>query len=178
MNNKKLKIIVNNINLSKYQDSFDTIIGKLTLLFDDQYLYQILFANQFDSYLELIADLPNNSNHNISVVTKYELQNYFSGKPVDFSKIPYKLNGTIFQTQVFKAMLQIKYGETISYEQFTNDLLLTKAIRAVTSQIGKNPIPIIVPCHRIIGKNGSLTGYAGGLNTKQQLLDLEANLNL
>lgn len=101
-----------------------------------------------------------------------QLTEYFEGNRTDFQL---KLNpvGTEFQQKVWHALLQIPYGKTISYQQLTMQLGDPKAIRAVASANGKNPLWIIIPCHRVIGSDGSLTGYAGGLHRKQWLLDHE-----
>ncbi|MDL2144066.1 methylated-DNA--[protein]-cysteine S-methyltransferase [Flavobacterium tructae] len=101
-----------------------------------------------------------------------QLQEYFDGKRTDFDL---KLNpkGTDFQQKVWKSLLEIPYGKTISYMDQTKKLGDVKAIRAVASANGKNPLWIVVPCHRVIGTNGSLTGYAGGLSRKKWLLEHE-----
>ncbi|OXB06498.1 methylated-DNA--[protein]-cysteine S-methyltransferase [Flavobacterium pectinovorum] len=101
-----------------------------------------------------------------------QLQEYFDKKRTDFD---FKLNpkGTEFQQKVWKALLEIPYGKTISYMDQTKKLGDIKAIRAVASANGKNPLWIVVPCHRVIGTNGSLTGYAGGLSRKKWLLEHE-----
>lgn len=101
-----------------------------------------------------------------------QLQEYFDGKRTDFNL---KLNpkGTDFQQKVWKSLLEIPYGKTISYMDQTKKLGDVKAIRAVASANGKNPLWIVVPCHRVIGTNGSLTGYAGGLSRKKWLLEHE-----
>jgi methylated-DNA-[protein]-cysteine S-methyltransferase len=101
-----------------------------------------------------------------------QLNEYFEGKRTDFDL---KLNpkGTEFQQKVWKALLEIPYGKTVSYMDQTKKLGDIKAIRAVASANGKNPLWIVVPCHRVIGTNGSLTGYAGGLSRKKWLLEHE-----
>lgn len=101
-----------------------------------------------------------------------QLQEYFDKKRTEFD---FKLNpkGTEFQQKVWKALLEIPYGKTISYMDQTKKLGDVKAIRAVASANGKNPLWIVVPCHRVIGTNGSLTGYAGGLLRKKWLLEHE-----
>ena len=101
-----------------------------------------------------------------------QLEEYFDKKRTDFD---FKLNpkGTEFQQKVWKALLEIPYGKTISYMDQTKKLGDIKAIRAVASANGKNPLWIVVPCHRVIGTNGSLTGYAGGLSRKKWLLEHE-----
>lgn len=102
-----------------------------------------------------------------------QLQEYFESKRKAFSL---KLNpkGTAFQKKVWKALLNIPYGTTTSYLKLSQQLGDEKAIRAVASANGKNPLWVVVPCHRVIGSDGSLTGYAGGLHRKQWLLEHES----
>ncbi len=107
--------------------------------------------------------------------TKAQLIDYFEGKRENFT-IPLELAGSEFQKQVWEALIQIPYGQTKSYLELSNDMENPKAIRAVASANGANAISILVPCHRIIGSNGDLTGYAGGINTKKKLLELEGAL--
>jgi len=101
-----------------------------------------------------------------------QLNEYFDGKRTDFQ---FKMNpkGTDFQKKVWEQLVQIPYGKTVSYQEVTNILGDPKAIRAVANANGKNPLWIVVPCHRVIGSDGSLTGYAGGLWRKKWLLDHE-----
>jgi len=101
-----------------------------------------------------------------------QLNDYFEGKRTDFT---FKLNpsGTEFQQKVWKGLLEIPFGKTMSYLELSKKLGDVKAIRAVASANGKNPLWIVVPCHRVIGTDGSLTGYAGGLWRKKWLLEHE-----
>lgn len=101
-----------------------------------------------------------------------QMQEYFDGNRTVFS---FKMNpkGTEFQKKVWKELLKIPYGKTASYQEITNQLGDPKAIRAVANANGKNPLWIVVPCHRVIGSDGSLTGYAGGLWRKKWLLEHE-----
>jgi len=101
-----------------------------------------------------------------------QLQAYFGGELKEFD-LPLALEGTDFQLRVWKALRTIPYGETISYAQLAQCIGNPKAVRAVGLANGSNPIPIIVPCHRVIGSDGSLTGFGGGLSTKKKLLELE-----
>ncbi len=101
-----------------------------------------------------------------------QIKEYLSGKRKEFV-LPLKMQGTEFEQSVYKQLLQIPYGQTRSYEDIAKQVGKEKACRAVGNANNKNPIAIIVPCHRVIGKNGSLTGYAGGLNIKERLLNLE-----
>lgn len=103
-----------------------------------------------------------------------QLRAYFDGKLKEFD-LPLTLEGTEFQSRVWASLLTIPYGETISYAQLAQRIGNPKAVRAVGLANGSNPIPIIVPCHRVIGSDGSLTGFGGGLDTKKKLLALESN---
>jgi methylated-DNA-[protein]-cysteine S-methyltransferase len=111
------------------------------------------------------------SNRIIQQVCK-QLDEYFSGKRTMF-ELPLNPVGTPFQQTVWKALQQIPYGKTISYAQLAQSVDNPKACRAVGSANGKNPIAIIIPCHRVINADGKLGGYASGLENKIQLLDLE-----
>lgn len=102
-----------------------------------------------------------------------QLDEYFAGKRKKFD-LPIKQSGTDFQQQVWQQLLNIDYGTTISYAQLSNQMKSPLAIRAIAAANGKNSLWIVVPCHRVIGSDGSLTGYAGGLWRKQWLLEHEA----
>lgn len=101
-----------------------------------------------------------------------QLDEYFQGKRTTFS-LPFKLIGTPFQLAVWKELQNIPYGKTTSYKEIAQKINKPKAYRAVGMANNKNPLPIIIPCHRVIGSNGKLIGYAGGLNLKNYLLELE-----
>lgn len=101
-----------------------------------------------------------------------QLDEYFQGKRTTFS-LPFKLTGTPFQLAVWKELQNIPYGQTTSYKEIAQKISKPKACRAVGMANNKNPLPIIIPCHRVIGSNGKLIGYAGGLKLKNYLLELE-----
>lgn len=101
-----------------------------------------------------------------------EIKQYFNGIKTHFN-VPLSPKGTPFQTRVWQALTQIPYGETRSYQDIAIQIGNPKAVRAVGGAVNKNPIMIIIPCHRVIGKDGSLVGFYGGLELKQRLLDLE-----
>lgn len=101
-----------------------------------------------------------------------EITQYLEGKRKTFT-VPFDYNGTAFQLAVWNALCGIPFGQTKSYSDIANDINKPAAVRAVGAAIGANPILIAVPCHRVVGKNGSLTGYRGGLEMKTLLLDLE-----
>ena len=102
-----------------------------------------------------------------------QLEDYFTGKRHSFD-MPLDLHGTPFQLEVWQQLLRIPYGATVSYGEHARAVGRPKAARAVGAAIGRNPVSIIVPCHRVVGSNGSLTDYAGGLERKRALLELEA----
>ncbi|WP_296124989.1 methylated-DNA--[protein]-cysteine S-methyltransferase [uncultured Bacteroides sp.] len=108
--------------------------------------------------------------------TSQQLDEYFDGKRPAFD-IPLLFVGTEFQKKVWRRLLEIPYGKTISYGELAKQLDMPKAVRAVANANGANAISIIAPCHRVIGSDHSLTGYGGGLTAKKMLLDLELNLN-
>lgn len=101
-----------------------------------------------------------------------QLDEYFQGKRTTFS-LPFKLTGTPFQLAVWKELQNIPYGQTTSYKEIAQKINKPKAYRAVGMANNKNPLPIIIPCHRVIGSNGKLIGHAGGLKLKNYLLELE-----
>lgn len=102
-----------------------------------------------------------------------QLEEYFAGTRKEF-ELPLHLSGTDFQVQVLEELQKIPYGETASYGDIAKRIGRPKAMRAVGAANGRNPIPIIIPCHRVIGSTGDLTGFGGGLDTKEALLRLEA----
>jgi methylated-DNA-[protein]-cysteine S-methyltransferase len=102
-----------------------------------------------------------------------QLQEYFAGTRKAFD-LPLRLNGTEFQVSVLNALQEIPYGETVSYGEIAKRIGNPKAMRAVGAANGRNPIPIVVPCHRVIGSSGDMTGFGGGIDTKEALLRLEA----
>jgi methylated-DNA-[protein]-cysteine S-methyltransferase len=104
-----------------------------------------------------------------------QLERYWNNELRDFD-VPIALHGTEFQKRVWEGLRTIPYGETISYKELAHRIGIPRAIRAVGQANNRNPIAIVVPCHRVIGANGSLTGYGGGLDKKEKLLALEARV--
>jgi len=141
------------------------MIGKLTLVADEESVKEIRFGWE-------IKEGEKEENHPLLQWTRRELEEYFQGKRREFS-VPLKPDGTEFQKKVWKALTEIPYGETRTYGEVAAAVGNDKASRAVGMANHCNPIPVIIPCHRVIGKNGKLTGYAGGLEKKTALLDLE-----
>jgi methylated-DNA-[protein]-cysteine S-methyltransferase len=112
------------------------------------------------------------STHPVLKQAERQLREYFAGKRRNFS-VALDMRGTPFQRHVWEALLDIPFGETRSYRDIAKRLGNRQASRAVGAAIGRNPLSIIVPCHRAIGSNGTLTGFAGGLKAKARLLELE-----
>jgi methylated-DNA-[protein]-cysteine S-methyltransferase len=117
--------------------------------------------------------VPRDDDFPVLKATAEQLTAYFGGELKVF-ELPLTPEGTAFQRNVWNALLTIPYGETRSYMQMAALIGAPKAVRAVGAANGQNPIPIVIPCHRVIGSNGKLTGFGGGLPLKRQLLDLEA----
>ena len=141
------------------------------LVASDIELISILFENTESDVSEKFIE---NHIHPILLQTEKQLHEYFSGTRKEFS-IPLCLDGTVFQKKVWKELQKIPFGETISYQELAKRVGDIKKARAVGNANRKNPIPIIVPCHRVIQKNGELGGFGGGLEIKRFLLDLERN---
>ncbi|WP_239619275.1 methylated-DNA--[protein]-cysteine S-methyltransferase [Cohnella mopanensis] len=106
------------------------------------------------------------------------LEQYFAGVPVSFDKVPLDVEGTKFQQGVWMALNQIPYGDTWTYKQLANAIGKPSALRAASTAIGRNPLPIVLPCHRVVGSNGTLTGFRGGLQMKKDILALEGVIHL
>jgi methylated-DNA-[protein]-cysteine S-methyltransferase len=149
----------------------ETPVGKLKLVASDHGLVAVLWENDRPSRVRL-SELVENDEHPVLVQTERQLREYFSGKRKAFS-VALDMRGTHFQKDVWEALLVIPFGETKSYGQLAKQLGNPRATRAVGAANGRNPISIIVPCHRVIGSSGKLTGFAGGLDVKAHLLSLE-----
>ena len=149
---------------------FDTPIGRLLLAGDVGGLALISFP---EGSMHQDPDPEWTENDAAFVEAKRQLGEYFEGKRRDFD-LPLNLGGTEFQLQVLDELQKIPYGETRSYGDIARRIGRPRAVRAVGAANGRNPVPIIVPCHRVIGSGGSLTGFGGGLETKKALLRLES----
>ena len=153
-----------------------TPLGEIRLRSDGKSLTGLWFVGQVNdakehSDIEIKDDLP------IFGQVETWLESYFFGKqtPITF---PLQPKGTIFQERVWKILQEIPYGETMTYGEIAQRIAKEKGVatysaQAVGQAVGKNPISILIPCHRVLGKNGALTGYAGGVHRKEQLLKLE-----
>src|SRR4051794_41150164 len=153
----------------------DSPVGKLKLVASAQGLVAILWEKDNPRRVRL-EDLVENPQDPILNRTQAELKEYFAGNRTEFS-VPLDMRGTPFQKQVWEALLGIPFGETRTYGQLAVQLGNPKATRAVGAANGRNPVAIISPCHRVIGFSGKLTGFAGGLDAKAHLLNLEGRHN-
>ena len=160
------------------QTSFQSPLGPMTLAATQSGLAGVWFMGQRHMPHELATALSwkVDAKHPVLIKTAQQLVEYFSGQrrlfdmPLDLS------GGTAFQQAVWKALLAIEAGHTTSYSNVSQSMSNPAAVRAVGAAVGRNPISIIVPCHRVVGADGSLTGYAGGLDRKTALLKLEGAL--
>ncbi len=148
-----------------------TPVGRLRLVASDHGLAAILWENDDPNRVRL-APLAENPTHPILLETERQLAGYFAGSLKMFT-IPLDPVGTDFQKEVWEALSTIPFGETRSYAEIAAQIGRPKAVRAVGAANGRNPISILVPCHRVIGSNGKLTGFAGGLDIKAALLEIE-----
>jgi methylated-DNA-[protein]-cysteine S-methyltransferase len=147
-------------------------VGALKLIATAKGLAAILWENDDPQRIRL-APLVEDKKHPVLLAVELELREYFEGKRTSFS-VSLDPVGTEFQTKVWGALSEIPFGETRSYAEIAKRIGKASAVRAVGAANGKNPLSIIVPCHRVIGSTGKLTGFAGGLGIKEQLLTLEA----
>jgi|ERR1019366_3084666 methylated-DNA-[protein]-cysteine S-methyltransferase len=151
----------------KFTTSFKSPIGIIQITGTEDFVTSVNFSDE-ESESPHVPD--------VLIQCKHELQEYFTGERKEFS-IKTEPEGTIFQKNVWAELCKIKYGDTTSYIDIANKLKNPGAVRAVGAANGKNPVAVIIPCHRIIGENGKLTGYAGGLWRKQWLLEHEGNVS-
>lgn len=153
-----------------------TPLGEVRLRSDGKSLTGLWFVGQVNDAKDH-SDIEIKDDLSIFVQVENWLESYFSGEETPIT-IPLQLKGTIFQERVWKILQEIPYGETMTYGDIVRRIAKEKGVatysaQAVGQAVGKNPISILIPCHRVLGKNGALTGYAGGVHRKEQLLHLE-----
>ncbi|MFT7087101.1 MAG: methylated-DNA-[protein]-cysteine S-methyltransferase [Rickettsiales bacterium] len=160
--------------MDKYFILIKTSAGLLLISSDEDAITGVCFETH-KRYQEI---LENSQELEVPILkdAKKQLEEYFSGNRKIFN-IPLKSNGTIFQKKVWDGLLKIPYGKILSYKDLAQNIDNIRAFRAAGNANSKNPISIIVPCHRVVGKNGTLTGYANGLDKKQYLLNIESKFN-
>lgn len=148
-------------------------VGVLTLIASDRGVAAILWENENPNRVRQRAGEEDPS-HPVLMETERQLKEYFAGERTLFT-VTLDFVGTEFQKKVWQALVTIPFGETRSYAEIARQIGHPKAVRAVGAANGKNPVSIIAPCHRVIGSNGKLTGFAGGLEAKAFLLNIEVN---
>lgn len=152
--------------------SMPSPVGTLKLIASDKGLTAILWQDDDPKRIRL-QPVKEGLKHPVLLEAERQLKQYFAGKLKTFT-LPLDFVGTEFQKKVWAALLTIPFGETRSYGEIAKQIGNPKAVRAVGAANGKNPLSIIAPCHRVIGANGTLTGFAGGLEIKAYLLKLES----
>jgi methylated-DNA-[protein]-cysteine S-methyltransferase len=160
-------------NDTLYSTVHRTPVGALTLIASDRGLRAILWEKATSQSGGIRSPLTRNPMHPILQQTAQELDEYFAGTRTAFD-VPLDLKGTSFQLAAWHALADIPFGATATYGQQAHAIGVPRAARAVGAANGANPVCIVLPCHRVIGANGSLTGFGGGLAIKQWLLDHEA----
>jgi methylated-DNA-[protein]-cysteine S-methyltransferase len=146
---------------------YESPLGPLTLLAEAGRLSGLYFPGRAPALPE-----PDVATPPVLEAAVSQLEEYFAGERQQF-ELPLQLQGTPFQVSVWHELLNVPYGETVSYKGLAERLGRLDRVRAVGAAVGRTPVPIIVPCHRAVGSDGSLTGYGGGLQRKAALLDLE-----
>lgn len=154
-----------------YCTELDSPVGRLQLIANDHALLGVVWQQENIASLTQLQPV-RNPEHEILQATAQQLLEYFQGSRQVFD-LPLMVHGTAFQRDVWSALTTIPYGETRSYQDIAQQIGRPKAVRAVGTANGQNPIAIIIPCHRVIGKNGTLVGFGGGLQHKATLLTLE-----
>ncbi|MEH6557671.1 MAG: methylated-DNA--[protein]-cysteine S-methyltransferase [Oceanicoccus sp.] len=149
-------------------------VGDLIVVVRANELHGILWESDLENAVTAttVSTLDRAENNGLVAEVETQLSQYFGKKRTSFD-LPITFNGTVFQKKVWRALMDIPYGETASYQAQAERVGGKEKVRAVGTANGANPISIVVPCHRVIGKNGALTGYAGGISAKEYLLDLE-----
>jgi methylated-DNA-[protein]-cysteine S-methyltransferase len=151
----------------------DSPVGALKLVASDKGLVAILWEKENPRRVRL-GEMSESADQSILLKTEMQLNEYFAGQRERF-ELPLDMLGTPFQKSVWEALLAIPFGETRSYGQLAVQLGNPRATRAVGAANGRNPLSIVVPCHRVVGSTGKLTGFAGGLRAKEHLLRLEGH---
>lgn len=154
----------------------DAPVGKIRLIASDKGLAAILWEGEYYKRTKLQEPIEDNT-HPILLLVEQQLNEYFARMRTEFD-VPFDFVGTEFQTKVWEALLKIPFGKTKTYGGLAQLLGDPKAVRAVGGALNKNPISIIIPCHRVVGADGNMIGFAGGIKNKQILLELESSVKV
>jgi methylated-DNA-[protein]-cysteine S-methyltransferase len=169
---------MNDTTTKRYRTSMPSPVGELTLVADDAALRMISFPADAHPSRDATPDVDRDvidvpaGDHPLLALARRQLEEYFAGARVEFD-LPLAPEGTPFQQQAWSVLRSIPFGATMSYGEQAAQLGDRRRARAVGAANGRNPIPIVVPCHRVVGANGHLTGFGGGIGAKAWLLDHE-----
>lgn len=164
--------------MNNYQTYYTSPVGELLIKCTEEAISALLFTDTDQFSKDKSIDLPSSAKYpEVMQQCICQLDEYFAGKRREFD-LPVTQEGTPFQHSVWKALCDIAYGQTISYMELARRIGNEKSVRAVGTTNGKNQISILIPCHRVIGANGNLTGYGGGLWRKSWLLEHEQKIAL
>ena len=155
-----------------YITTMDSQFGELTLVANDRGLRSLIWPGELGGRISIPDDVTHTSDHPVLRSTRAQLEEYLDGKRTVFD-LPLDLHGTEFQKMAWLALASIPYGTTTTYGVQAKRIGRPRAFRAIGAANGRNPISIILPCHRVIGAGGDLVGYGGGIETKRQLLAFE-----
>ena len=161
--------------MNYFHQKLATPIGSMVVIEKSGRIQGVVFQNTWPSFRKRFAGSQEKKTP-VLAEAKRQLAEYFAGRRRSFD-LPLELTGTAFQNKVWQSLAGIPYSETRTYKQQAQSIQMPRAVRAVGRTNGSNPICVVLPCHRVIGSDGSLTGYAGGLNVKKFLLQLEAPSN-
>ena len=159
--------------MTSYSILKTSLVGDLLLVANPTQLTGIYFSD-CDHSPVVQSDWKLDPRHPVLKKAAEEIQDYLKGKRTSFS-VPLHFAGTDFQSEIWRQIARIPFGETITYTELAERAGVPKALRAAGTATGRNPLSLIVPCHRVVGKNGGLGGYAGGLDRKKRLLAVEMN---
>lgn len=166
------------IDKKYYKTDYNSPVGKLTMVSDGKYIVGLWIEGQKHFLSTYKSEMLENNSLKIFDDAKIWLKKYFNGENPDIKSLKLKPSGSSFREEVWKLLVQIPYGEVTTYGEIAAMIAKKRGIKKLSAQavggaVGHNPISIIIPCHRVIGKNGNLTGYSGGIETKIKLLKLE-----
>ena len=174
---------MNSKNKTTYYTSFPTPIGRICLAGTSKGLCRVSWGYRSEKdFAREVRSLPPNASPVVRSIVKDDLhftgiknniKKYLSGEPVSFKKYALVLEGTAFQKKVWRALADIQYGKVLTYKEVAKKIGFPGTFRAVGSACGKNELPILIPCHRVISSDGSLGGFSNGLRLKRYLLELE-----
>jgi methylated-DNA-[protein]-cysteine S-methyltransferase len=162
------------IKMRLYYKRMPSVIGEIRMFANDRAVVGLLMADELPKGRDRKFEPVVEEEPPVLLKAEEELKAFFSGTLKKFT-VPVEVSGTDFQKAVWKTLQDIEYGQLWTYADVARSITRPRAVRAVGGAIGRNPVPIIIPCHRVVGSDTSLTGFGGGLATKQILLEIEGH---